>query len=170
MTFGDYVTGPIGTRISNQSTAVYGAEVGVDLTPNVALVGNLGYADSNIRVGLPIIGGLSIADSKVLMYDGGIQLRMPATTAFGTGLVPFVQGGAGAMRYEVRTGPLKTQATNFAFNAAVGVDLQLSRAIGIRGTVKDYIGRFDMKEATHLDVRSDMTHNWVFSVGLNLGM
>lgn len=169
MTFGNLATGPIGTRISNQSTAVYGAELGIDVSPNVALVGNIGYADSNIRVGLPIIGGISIADSKILMYDGGVQLRLPATTALGTGLVPFVQGGAGAIRYEIRTGPLETKTTNFAVNAGGGVDVQLSRAIGVRGMVKDYIGKFDFKEATSLNLNSKVAHNWVYSVGLNLG-
>lgn len=169
MTFGNFVTGPIGTRIANQSTAVYGAELGIDVSPNVALVGNIGYADSNLRVGLPIIGGISIADSKVLVYDGGVQLRLPVTTALGSGLVPFVQGGAGAIRYEIRTGPLKTQSTNFSFNAGGGVDLQLSRSIGIRGMVKDYIGKFDFKEATSLNLDGKLANNWVYGVGLNLG-
>lgn len=169
MTFGNYLSGPIGTRIANQSTAVYGAELGFDVAPNVAIVGNIGYADSNVQVGLPIIGGLSIADSKVLMYDGGLQLRLPTTTALGSGIVPFVQGGAGAMRYEIRSGPLKTHATNFAANVGGGIDLQLSRAIGIRGMVKDYIGKFDFKEATQLNLNNNVAHNWVYSVGLNLG-
>lgn len=169
MTFGNYLNGPIGTRISNQSTAVYGTELAIDVAPNVALVGNIGYADSNIQVGLPIIGGLSIADSKILMYDGGVQLRLPATTALGTGLIPFVQGGAGAMRYEVRTGPLKTNATNFAGNIGAGLDVQLSRAIGVRGMVKDYIGKFDFQQATSLNLHNNVAHNVVYGVGLNLG-
>ena len=169
MTFGNLMTGPIGTRISNQSTAVYGAELGIDVSPNVSLVGNVGYADSNIRVGLPIIGGISIADSKVLLYDGGVQLRLPATTALGSGIVPFVQGGAGAMRYEIRSGPLKTQSTNFAFNAGGGVDLQLSRSLGIRGMVKDYIGKFDFNQATSLNVDTKTSHNVALSAGLKLG-
>ena len=169
MTFGNFASGPIGTRIANQATAVYGAELGIDISPNVALVGNIGYADSNIQVGLPIIGGISIADSKVLMYDGGVQLRLPATTALGAGLVPFVQGGAGAIRYEIRTGPLTTKSTNFAFNAGGGLDLQLSRSLGIRAMAKDYIGKFDFKEATSLNLHGKTANNWAYSVGLNLG-
>ena len=168
LTFGSLADGPIGTRISNQSTAVYGVQLGLDMTPNVALVGNLGYADSNIEVGLPVIGGVSIADSKVLLYDAGLQLRLPATTAFGTGLVPFVGAGAGAIRYEVRTGPLKTNATNFAGNIGGGVDLQLTRQIGLRGEVKDYIGKFDFKEATAFNLNSKVTHNIAYNLGLNL--
>jgi len=168
LTFGDYVSGPIGTRISNKSSAVYGVQLGLDVTPNVALVGNLGYADSNIEVGLPIIGGLSIADSKILLYDAGLQLRLPATTAFGTGLVPFVGAGAGAIRYEVRSGPLKANATNFAGNIGGGLDLQLSRQIGLRGEVKDYIGKFDFKEATQFNLNSKVAHNLAYNLGLNL--
>lgn len=163
MTFGDLADGPIGTRIANQSTAIYGAELGIDVATNVTLVGNIGYADSNVRVGLPVIGGISIADSKVLLYDGGIQLRLPATTALGSGLVPFLQGGAGAIRYEIRTGPLETRSTNFAVNAGGGIDVQLSRAIGVRGMAKDYIGKFDLREATSLSLSSKVAHNLVFT-------
>lgn len=168
LTFGDYLDGPVGTRISNKSTAMYGVQLGLDMTPNVALVGNLGYADSNIQVGLPIIGGVSIADSKVLLYDAGLQLRLPATTALGTGLVPFVGAGAGAIRYEVRSGPLKTNATNFAGNIGGGLDLQLTRQIGLRGEVKDYIGKFDFKEATQFNLKSKVAHNVAYNLGLNL--
>lgn len=169
MTFGDYVDGPIGTRVSNANSAIYGVTAGLDLTRNVSLVGNLGYTDSNVRVGLPIIGGVNIADSKVLLYDGGLQFRLPSTSSLGTGISPFVEVGAGAIRYEVRTGPLTTNATNFAGNFGGGIDLQLNRSIGIRGAVKDYVGKFDFKEATSFDLNSRVSHNVAFTVGLTLG-
>jgi hypothetical protein len=141
--FGSIANGPLGTRLSNQASAIYGAQLGVSVTPNVAVVGNVGYSSSNIQVGLPIIGGLNIADSKVLLYDGGIQLRLPAVTTLGTGLIPYVEGGAGAIRYEVRAGPLATKATSFAGNFGGGVDLQLTKALGLRAMAKDYIGKFE---------------------------
>lgn len=167
LTFGDYVDGPIGTRISNESSAMYGVTVGLDLARNVSLVGNIGYTDSNVRVGLPIIGGVNIADSKVLLYDAGLQLRLPS---LGTGLVPFVEGGAGAIRYEVRSGPLATNATNFAGNVGAGVEFQLNRNLGVRGAVKDYIGKFDFREATTFDLNSRVSHNIAFTLGLTLGL
>jgi hypothetical protein len=169
ITFGSFANGPIGTRLSNQSSAIYGAQLGLSLTPNVALVGNVGYTDSNIEVGLPIIGGLKIAESKALLYDGGLQLRLPAVTSLGTGVVPYVEAGAGAIRYEVRAGPLTTKATNFAANYGGGVDLQVSRALGLRVMAKDYVGKFDFKEATGFNVSGNTAHNWVFGVGVNLG-
>ncbi len=167
--FGDYVDGPIGTRISNASSAIYGVGLGLDLSRNVSLVGNIGYTDSNVRVGLPIIGGVNIADSKVLLYDGGLEFRLPSTT-LGTGIVPWVQVGAGAIRYEVRTGPLTTNATNFAGNFGGGLDVQLNRSIGIRAGVKDYVGKFDFKEATSFDLHNKVSHNVALTLGLTLGL
>lgn len=167
--FGHFMDGPIGSRISNQGTAIFGAELGLDVLPNVSLVGNVGYADSNIEVGLPIIGGYSIADSKVLLYDAAVQLRLPMTSSIGAGLTPFVQAGAGAMRYDVTAGSLNTQSTNFAANVGGGVDLQLSRNLGVRLMAKDYIGRFDMKEATGLNFSQKRTHNWALTAGITLG-
>jgi hypothetical protein len=167
--FGSFADGPIGTRISNAGTAIFGGELGLDIAPNVSLVGNVGYADSNIEVGLPIIGGFDVADSKVLLYDAALQLRLPMSSTVGSGIVPFVQAGAGAMRWEVRAGPLETQSTNFAANVGAGIDLQLARNLGVRLMAKDYIGRFDMKEATGFDLSQKRTHNWAFTAGISLG-
>ncbi len=169
MAFGDYVDGPIGTRITNQNSAVYGVQGGIDLMPNVALVGNIGYSDSNVRVGLPIIGGLNIADSKVLLYDGGLQFRLPNSGSLGLGVTPFVEAGAGAIRYEVRTGPLTTNATNFAVNFGGGVDLSLNKNIGLRLQAKDYVGKFDFQQATSFNLQGRTAHNVSLNVGLNLG-
>ena len=35
---------------------------------------------------------------------------------------------------------------------------------------KDYIGKFDAKEATTIDVDTRTTHNWVVSAGVRLGL
>ena len=167
--FGTLLDGPIGSRISNQGTAIIGGELGLDIAPNVAIVGNIGYADSNIEAGLPIVGGFDIADSKVLLYDGALQLRLPMTSSIGSGLTPFVQGGVGAMRYEIRAGSLETKSTNLAANVGAGVDLQLSRNLGIRLMAKDYIGKFDMAEATGFNFSQKTTHNWALTAGISLG-
>ena len=169
LAFGDYVSGPIGTRISNENAAVYGVQLGLDLGRNVALVGNLGYSDSNLQVGIPVIGGLNVAGSKVLLYDGGLQFRLPALTSLGSGLTPFVEAGAGAIRYEVRTGPLTANATNFAVNFGGGLDVQLNRNLGLRLQAKDYVGKFDFQEATAFNLKGRTAHNVSLNVGLTLG-
>jgi hypothetical protein len=35
--------------------------------------------------------------------------------------------------------------------------------------VKDYVGKFDFKEATTFDLNSRVSHNVAFTVGLTLG-
>ena len=166
---GSIAQGPFGFEVGNAGAPVYGLQLGINLTRNLALVGNVGYADSELEAGLPIIGGYSFADSKVLMYDGGLQLRFPAVTGSGTGIVPFVEGGFGAIRNELTVGPVRTTSTNVAVIAGGGVDLQLTNALGLRVMAKDHMSRFDYGEAIGIPNEGRKAHNWVLGLGLNLG-
>ena len=166
---GSIASGPFGFEIGNAGAPLYGLQLGVNVTPNIAIVGNVGYSDTEIQAGLPIIGGLSLADSKVLMYDGGVQLRFPAVTRTGTGLVPFIEGGVGAIRHDITVGPVNTTSTNVAFTAGGGVDLQLTNALGLRLMAKDHMSRFDYGEAIGIANEGRRAHNWVLGLGLNLG-
>lgn len=166
---GNIAEGPFGVNIGNAAAPVYGLQLGINLTPNIAIVGNVGYSDSDLEAGLPIIGGWNIADSKMLMYDGGLQLRFPAVTGYGTGLVPFVEGGVGAIRHEISAGGLRTQSTNVAVIAGGGLDLQFTNALGLRLMAKDHMSRFDYGEAIGLPNEGRRAHNWVVGLGLNLG-
>lgn len=168
MTFGDYVDGPLGTSVSNEGSTLFGVSLGLDVTPQLALVGNLGYTESDIRVKIPVIGGVNVAGSKILLYDAGLQYRLGTPSTLGAGVVPFVEGGGGAIRYEVSSGPLTTSTTNFAGNIGGGIDLQLNPTLGFRGAVKDYIGKFDFEEATTFNLNSKVAHNFAFTAGVTL--
>src|SRR5687767_13329066 len=48
MLFGDFVKGPLGTSLSNAGGALLGAQLGVGLTPNVAIVANAARASGDI--------------------------------------------------------------------------------------------------------------------------
>jgi len=67
MMFGKLFTGPVGTSISAGSGPVYGAQMSLTMAKNVALYGNVGYSSSDLKIGLPIIGGLDVGSSKALM-------------------------------------------------------------------------------------------------------
>jgi hypothetical protein len=167
MMFGKLFEGPIGTSISAGSGPVYGAQMSLTMAKNVALYGNVGYSSSDLKVGIPILGGLDVGTSKALLYDGGIELRLPMQSA--TVVTPFVQGGVGAMRYEVESGFLNTKATNVAYNFGGGVDVRLSPNFGMRLMAKDYLGKFDFKEATSFDLNGKTTNNVALTLGVNLG-
>ena len=82
------------------------------------------------------------------------------TRRFGSGsrltgglpISPFVQGGAGAVRQSFDIGPASTHSTNFAYNVGAGADVSIAPRLGLQLMVKDYIGKFDAREATGINV------------------
>jgi hypothetical protein len=151
MIFGDYLSGPLGTAVTNAPAP---------------LVGNLATTSSDIQAGIPLLGGISVAHSRLVMYDAGLQLAIPVTTAMGTAMTPFVQAGAGAMRYDITQSVINTTTTNFAANVGAGVDFAVGRGVGVRVMAKDYIGKFDAQQATYLNVGTNTTHNFAFNAGV----
>jgi hypothetical protein len=166
MIFGDYLSGPLGTSVTNAPAPLIGAELGMKITPNLSLVGNLATTSSDIQAGIPLLGGVSVAHSRLVMYDAGLQLAIPVTTAMGTAMTPFVQAGAGAMRYDITQSVINTTTTNFAANLGAGVDFAVGRGVGVRVMAKDYIGKFDAQQATYLNVGTNTTHNFAFNAGV----
>jgi hypothetical protein len=164
MLFGDFIQGPVGTSIGNAGGALLGAQLGVALTPNVALVGNVARASGDINLGIPFLDGITVGSSSAWMFDGALQLALPLS---GSAFKPFVQLGAGAMRHTVKVG-LSTDATNFVGTLGAGADVGLTRNIGLRLMAKDYIGRFDVREATTIDYKPDVAHNVGLSAGLKI--
>ncbi|HJX87080.1 MAG TPA: hypothetical protein VJ277_05890, partial [Gemmatimonadales bacterium] len=77
MKFGNMVDGPFGTNVRAAGAPVYGAELQLGLVPGLALVGNVAYAKSDLQIGAPVIGGLSVGESSALMYDAGLRLHLP---------------------------------------------------------------------------------------------
>jgi hypothetical protein len=50
------------------------------------------------------------------------------------------------------------------------VDVALAPRLGLQLMAKDYIGKFDAREATSIEVDTRTTHNWALSAGLRLGL
>jgi hypothetical protein len=167
MLFGDYLSGPLGTSITNAPAPVVGLQLGMRIAPNLSIIGNLAAANSDVQAGLPFLGGVSIAKSSLVMYDAGLQLDLPISTMSGAELSPFIQAGAGAMRYDLTEGSMLSRtATNLAANVGIGADLGLGRGVGLRLMAKDYIGQFDFQDATTFNVSTNTTQSYMFSAGV----
>ena len=166
MIFGDYLKGPVGTTLSNAPGPVYGAQVGLSLAPNLSLVGNLGYSATDIKIGVPFLGGVSVGHSSLLLYDADLAYNLGAAKGGAASFSPFVQAGAGAMRYKVDESILSTNATNFAGNVGLGADFTVGRGMALRVLAKDYIGKFNFKDATGLGINGETAHNLAFTAGL----
>ena len=168
MLFGDYLSGPLGTSVTNAPAPVIGAQLGMKLAPNLMLVANVATASSDIQAGIPILGGISLAQSRVQLFDAGLELALPLTAMSGTAFTPFVQAGAGAMRYDITQSFLTTTSTNFAANVGLGADISVGRGVGVRVMARDYIGKFDMQQATYLDYGTNTAQSFAFSAGLRV--
>ncbi len=168
MVFGDILNGPLGTRLSTTASPVYGAQVNLPIGSTLSIVGNLAYSQPSLQVGIPILGGIDFGKADVWMYDAGLQFSAPVMTGQRS-ITPFVQAGVGGMKYNVQVSGVNTNASNLAFNAGVGADLPLAQNIGLRVMAKDYIGKFDVNEATSIDYSAKNTNNIALSVGLKLG-
>lgn len=167
MVFGKYLSGPLGTSLSNAPGPIYGTQVNLSLAPQLSLVGNIGYTASDIKVGIPIFGGVSVGHSSMLIYDAGLEYNFGlGSERGGLPVDPFVQAGVGAIRYDINESVINTQATNFAANVGVGADYALARGIALRFLAKDYIGKFNFKDATGLGITGNTAHNLAFSAGL----
>jgi hypothetical protein len=167
MVFGDYIKGPLGTSVSNAPGALYGTQLGLSLSPNLSLIGNIGYTQSDIKVGVPILGGFGVGSSSMLLYDAGLEYNLGQMGRGAIPLSPFVQAGVGAMKYDINAASiLETHATNWAGNIGLGADVTLAKGMAVRLLAKDYIGKFNFQDATGLGLNGDVSHNLAFSAGL----
>lgn len=169
MTFGTLINGPLSTSLHSSVSPVYGAQVNLPLSNVVSILGNIAYTEPDLRAGIPIIGDVSVGKSSVWLYDAGLQLSAPGYGTGDRGIFPFVQAGAGAMHYDVQVSGLSRTATNAAFVGGVGVDVPLASSIGLRFAARDYIGKFDLNQATGLNATTNTTNNVALSAGLKLG-
>ncbi|MGH7717904.1 MAG: outer membrane beta-barrel protein [Gemmatimonadaceae bacterium] len=168
MVFGDYFETSNGVEFSNDNSSIVGAQATIQVVPAVALYGNFGYAKSNwtFENFFGAGGDLELDDVGIWLFDGGLQLRVPTGGTFS----PFAQVGAGAFRYTLDTDDIASDGqTNFAFNAGVGFDYQLTRALGLRLMAKDYITSLEWDDPDEVSIRDNTAHNFGFSLGLNLG-
>jgi hypothetical protein len=169
ITFGELADGPLNTTLKSKAAPIYGIQVNLPLGNTVSVVGNVAYTEPDLSVGLPILGSVSFGKSSVWLYDAGLQLSAPGYGTGDRGIFPFVQVGAGAMKYDIEISGFNRNATNTAFNAGIGADIPLAQNIGVRFVAKDYIGKFDFEEATQVDIVDAKTsHNVALSAGLKL--
>jgi hypothetical protein len=171
MVIGDLLRDPGGFSLSGAGSAVYGAQLGLRLTRDVSLVGNVAYSSSDLKEGGPFSSGVVVGSAGVWMYDGALQfaLRMPGPRR-AMPVVPFVQVGAGAMHYDIRNSDIPdTRETNFAWNAGIGLDVHMAPEVGLRLMAKDYIGRFSFRDPTGLEVIGPVAQDWALTAGLRIG-
>jgi opacity protein-like surface antigen len=171
MNFGDYFETTNGVEFSNENGALYGAQAQLDLGRYVSLIGNFGYTSSKFTFENYFGPGndLNLSDVGVWLYDGGIQFRLPLRGDATSGVSPFVQAGAGAVRWSSESDDITSKSsTNAAFNYGAGLDWQLGK-LGIRLMAKDYVTSLDWSDFGNVELEDTKAHNWALTAGFKIG-
>ena len=173
MFFGDLYKGTNNVDYKNEDGGFYGAQAGFSISPNVSILGNLGYSKTkftleNVPGGTQNVSG----DIGSWLYDADLQFRLPFEQK-DSWIAPFVQLGAGAIRYTQNYKDFNSKAqTNVAFNGGIGADFQWKNNVGIRLMAKDYVTslKWSNDNTITTDVAKGQTaHNWAITAGLNIG-
>jgi hypothetical protein len=160
--------GPLGTSLSTAPAAIYGAQLGVELAPSLAVVGNFGYSTSTLRAGAPLLGGVNFGSTRAMFYDATLQLEIPRPLASGLVFTPLLAAGAGGLHMEAESRGLSASATSPVWVLAAGADLTVGRGMGIRFMARDHVGKLDFREAIGFDVNDSPLHHVALTVGLRL--
>ena len=170
LTFGTYFTGPGGLRFSNDNAAAFGGELEFPVWRDLSVVGNVLHATSDWSFEeVPLIGSVTIGGASLWFFDAGLRLHFPLGSS--RTVLPFVEAGAGAIRYAVSNPLLEGQATNFALVGGLGVTTRIGERLGLEARVKDYYASFrSVDEAAALGVSGRRAHTVGFLVGVTLGL
>lgn len=176
MVFGDLFESKNGnTEWSNDDGAFFGAQAGVNLSPSIALIGNIGYTKSAFTLEYDNGGSTQkISDDLgVFFYDASLQFRVPMM-ATGSRISPLAQIGAGAVKYTFDTDDIQSDGqTDIAFNVGLGADIALARGVALRLMAKDYITSFKWDRVENVtfndDIDGNVAHNFALTAGLKIG-
>ena len=171
MFFGDLFDFAGPTEQSLDDGGFFGAQAGINLTPSIALLGNLGYSksaftlendatDSDRRIS---------GDLGVFLYDASLQFRIPMNS---TRISPLAQVGVGAIKYTLDTDDLfgEPSSNDVAFNVGLGADIGLARGVALRLMAKDYITSLSWDDIEDVDFDNDVGDNVAHNIGLTLGL
>ena len=163
---GRWYDGPVGTSLSTTNAPMVGAQGSVPLGNRISIVGNLAYASGDLRVGLPLVGGVNVGSAKTWLYDAALELG--GLSGRGAGIAPFVSGGIGGMTNDIRNSFFNARSSNIAYTAALGVDIGLSAGFGLRVQAKNWIGRFNSAQAVGFRAQGNLAHNWALTGGAKI--
>jgi opacity protein-like surface antigen len=174
MVFGDLFESANGNvEMSNEDGALFGAQAGVNITPSIALLGNLGYTKSAFTLEFDDQGvdQRTSDDLGIFFYDASLQFRIPTSSSR---ISPLAQIGAGAVKYTFDTDDIQSEGrTDVAFNLGLGADIGLARGVAIRLMAKDYITSFKWEDLDSVDfdddIEGNVAHNFGLSAGLRIG-
>ena len=163
---GNWYDGPIGTSLSTTNAPMVGGQASVPLIKGIALVGSLAYSSGDLRIGVPLFGGINVGTVKTWLYDAGLELG--GLVGKKVGIAPFVQLGIGGLTNDIRNTLFNVRASNIAYTGGVGLDVGLTERFALRVQAKDWVSRFNSEDAVGFRAEGNLAHNWAVTAGVKL--
>jgi hypothetical protein len=161
-----FLTGPLDSKLSVQSSPLYGVQASLPLAPGASLIGGVAYASGDLRAGLPIIGGISLGTSSTTLMDASVELRLEN---FKGRFIPIIEAGGGATHRTVTIAGMHASTTDFQVSGGIGADVPLTSNIAVRLLAKDYWGKADFGDVGGLfTAKTDDLHAIALSGGLRI--
>lgn len=165
----DLVKGPLGSSVKPANAQFWGVQLGIPVVSGVAIMGNVGYADSDLKVGIPIVGsGVSVGKSTAWFYDGGLQFGGTARQQREMAIAPFVQVGVGGVRRALTVSGMSARTTDVAGNLGAGLDVVVTPGIALRLMAKDYVGKANFGSLGSLTAETKTMNNVALTAAMKL--
>lgn len=160
-----------GTDLGPANTGIYGVQAGLPLAPGASLLGAVAYSGGNLEAGIPLVGGISVGNSKTYIYEGAVQLRADSWEAQGRRLIPLAQLGAGAIHRDISVSGLHARTTDFMVSGGLGVDVPVTQSVAVRVLAKDYVakasfGSYYLGSLGTLDANTKELNNVALTAGI----
>jgi hypothetical protein len=146
---------------------MYGVQASLPLAPSASIVGTIGYSSGDLKVGVPILGGVSVGNTNTWVFDAAVELR-PESWAAKSPFIPVAQLGGGAIRREVGVLSASRSTTDFMVSGGLGADFPLARNISMRVMAKDYYGKADFGTLGPLTAKTKDLHTLGLTGGVRI--
>jgi hypothetical protein len=176
MSSGAYFTGPTALQLAAGDALAGALEVAVPVHRSFSIVVSGVHARPSFELsGLPLIGSVGVHGARIWFADAAVRGHLPLGPARPEGPTVFAQLGAGLAYYSVNAAVLGNvvdeHATNFAGALGAGIDLPLTRRLGLLVMGKDYIASFrSVRDLESLGIEGQRTHTLLLLASARLGI
>ena len=137
-------------RTDFKSAVMLGAQAAYEPTRHLHVIGTLGWANGQSRLGM-----LSNQRVSIWQYDVGLEVNVDRPLTRDWKFQPFLGAGAGGRTYDYRASETSTSSCISGY-AATGAQMQRS-ALAWRVEARDYLSCYESPMTAKSKVRNDFT-------------
>ena len=168
MAYGAYFEGPGSVRFSNEDGLAVGVQLDWRVSRRLGVAASGSRASSDWRfTGVPIVGTVDVGGATLWLADIGLRVELLPDRR----VRPFVQLGAGIIRYEASNALIDERATNVAAVGVLGATVRVGPHLRAELAVKDHYASFRSVDAVaSVGAEGRRAHTLAVTAGASLGL